>query len=103
MFLSKTLVEWTTSVTAREVPTPGSEKQGMGHPLVVDITFKAYCAFSGDVDTWRESSRRASCSMVFEAVSACERRVCRLFLGNEGPLDEELYRWQMDVPALGSS
>ena len=72
VFLSKTLVEWTTSVTAREVPTPGSEKRGMGHPLVVDITFKAYCAFSGDVDTWREVlTPGVVFYMVFEAASFC--------------------------------
>ena len=105
VFLSKTLVEWTTSVTAREVPTPGSEKRGMGHPLVVDITFKAYCAFSGDVDTWREVlTPGVVFYMVFEAASFCvwALGIYRLFLGkDEGPhWMKNFYRWQMDVPTL---
>ena len=105
VFLSKTPVEWTTSVTAREVPTPGSEKRGMGHPLVVDITFKAYCAFSGDVDTWREVlTPGVVFYMVFEAASFCvwALGIYRLFLGkDEGPhWMKNFYRWQMDVPTL---
>ena len=105
MFLSKTLVEWTTKVTAREVPTPGSETRKLGHPLVVDITFKAYCAFSGDVDTWREFFTPAvACYALFEAACFCvwALGLYRLFLGkDEGPhWMKNFYRWQMDVPTL---
>ena len=105
VFLSKTLVEWTTKVTAREVPTPGSQKMGLGHPLVVDITFKTNCAFSGDVDTWREFFTPAvACYAVFEAACFCvwALGIYRLFLGkDEGPhWMKNFYRWQMDVPTL---
>ena len=105
VFLSKTLVEWTTSVTAREVPTPGSEKKGLGHPLVVDITFKAYCAFSGDVDTWEEFlTPGVAFFAVFELACFCvwSLGIYRLFLGkDEGPhWMKNFYRWQMDVPTL---
>jgi len=105
VFLSKTLVEWTTKVTAREVPTPGSETRKLGHPLVVDITFKAYCAFSGDVDTWREFFTPAvACYALFEAACFCvwALGLYRLFLGkDEGPhWMKNFYRWQMDVPTL---
>ena len=105
MFLSKTLVEWTTSVTAREVPTPGSQKKGLGHPLVVDITFKAYCAFSGDVDTWEEFlTPGVALFAVFELACFCvwSLGIYRLFLGkDEGPhWMKNFYRWQMDVPTL---
>ena len=105
VFLSKTLVEWTTSVTAREVPTPGSQKKGIGHPLVVDITFKAYCAFSGDVDTWEEFlTPGVALFAVFELACFCvwSLGIYRLFLGkDEGPhWMKNFYRWQMDVPTL---
>ena len=105
VFLSKTLVEWTTSVTAREVPTPGSQKKGLGHPLVVDITFKAYCAFSGDVDTWEEFlTPGVALFAVFELACFCvwSLGIYRLFLGkDEGPhWMKNFYRWQMDVPTL---
>ena len=106
MFLSKTLVEWTTSVTASHARSDaGESKEGSRSPIVVDITFKAYCAFSGDVDTWEEfldAGRRVRSPCLNSRVSACGRSGYTGCPGkDEGPhWMKNFYRWQMDVPTL---
>ena len=105
VFLSRGLVNWTTSIVTREVRTEHSVEVGRGHPLVVSVTFKTHCAFSGDVDTWEEFfTPRVIFDICFECACFCVwfLGLYRLFMGkDEGPhWMKNFFRWQMDIPTL---
>ena len=105
VFLSRGLVNWTTSIVTREVRTEHSVEVGHGHPLVVSVTFKTHCAFSGDVDTWEEFfTPRVIFDICFESACFCVwfLGLYRLFMGkDEGPhWMKNFFRWQMDIPTL---